>query len=134
MKELDIARDGLPNEADIIRMVGAIQRRQGNWERSTKSYRSAVSRSPKDPVLIRNLALNYVATRDYEAAAKTSDKAVALAPHEFEIKALRAWVDVYWKGDLTRFRKLLAESPGGPNTSPVAALARCNVQFFERKV
>ena len=133
LKEFNTARDGLPNDPDVIRAIGAIQRRQGKWERSTKSYRSAVARNPKDPVLLRNLALNYVATRDYASAAKTFDRAIALAPEDFEIKALRAWVDVYAKGDFTRFHKLLAESPEGPNTSPVAALARFNVQFFQRK-
>ena len=133
LTEFNTARDGMPNDADIIRAIGAIQRRQGNWERSTKSYRSAMARNPKDPVLIRNLALNYVATRDYEAAAKAFDRAIALVPQDFEMKSLRAWVDVYWRGDFTRFHKLLAESPEGPNTSPVAALARFNVQFFERK-
>jgi TolB-like protein/Flp pilus assembly protein TadD len=133
LKEFNTARDGLPNDPEVIRAIGAIQRRLGRWERSTTSYRSAVSRNPKDAVLIRNLGLNYVATRDYEAAAKTFDRAVALAPQDFEIKALRAWVDVYSKGDFTRFHRLLAESPEGPNTSPVAALARFNVQLFERK-
>ena len=127
------AREAMPGDAEIIRAIGAIQRRQGKWERSTKNYRSAVSRNPKDAVLIRNLALNYIATRDYENAAKTLDRASALAPGDFEIKALRAWVDVYWQADFARFHKLLAESPDEPNTSPVAALARFNVQFFERK-
>jgi TolB-like protein/Flp pilus assembly protein TadD len=133
LKEFNTARDGMPNDAEIIRALGATQRRQGKWERSTKSYRSAVARNPQDAVLIRNLALNYVAMRDYEEAAKTYDRAIALVPQDFEMKSLRAWVDVYWKGDFTRFNKLLAESPEGPNTSPVAALARFNVQFFQRK-
>ena len=133
LKEFNTAREGMPNDAEIIRAIGATQRRQGKWEQSTKSYRSAVARNPKDAVLIRNLALNYVAMRDYQAAAKTYDRAVALVPQDFEMKSLRAWTDVYWKGDFTRFEKLLAESPEGPNTSPVAALARFNVQFFQRK-
>lgn len=37
------------------------------------------------------------------------------------------------EGDFARFDKLLAESPAGPDSSPVAALARFNVQFFQRK-
>ena len=133
LKEFNAAREGLPNDAEVIRFIGAIQRRLGEWERSTKSYRSAVSRNPKDPVLIRNLALNYVATRDYPRAIRTFDKAIELAPQDFEIQSLRAWVDVYASGDFTRFHRLLANAPDGPNTSPVAALARFNVQLFERK-
>ena len=29
---------GLPNDADVIRAIGAIERRQGKWEQSTKTY------------------------------------------------------------------------------------------------
>ena len=133
LAEFAIAHRGLPNDADIPRAVGAIERRQGKWDQSTESYRKAVSLNPGDAVLIRNLALNYVATRDYPTAAKTFDRAVKLAPQDFEMKSLRAWVDVYWKGDFTRFEQLLAESPGDASASPVAALARFNAQFFQRK-
>jgi TolB-like protein/Flp pilus assembly protein TadD len=133
LAEFAVARRGLPNDADIPRAEGAIERRQGKWEQSTANYQKAVSLNPRDAVLIRNLALNYVATRDYPRAAETFDRAVKLAPQDFEMNALRAWVDVYWKGDFSRFEKLLAESPGDAETSPVAALARFNVQFFQRK-
>ena len=133
LKEFEIARRGLPNDANIIRAIGATERRQGKWESSTKNYKRAVSRNPKDAVLIRNLALNYVAMRDFANAARTFDRALALVPQDFEMKSLRAWVDVYWKGDFTRFHALLNEAPSGPDTSPVAALARFNVQLFERK-
>jgi tetratricopeptide (TPR) repeat protein len=42
-------------------------------------------------------------------------------------------VDVYWKGDFTRFEQLLAEAPREAASTPVTALARFNVQFFQRK-
>ncbi len=133
LDEFAIAQRGLPNDADIPRAIGAIERRQGKWEQSTKSYRRAVSLNPRDAVLIRNLALNFVATRDYPTALKLFDRAVALAPHDFEMNSLRAWVDVYWKGDFTHFDELLATAAGGADVSPVAALARFNVQFFQRR-
>ncbi len=85
--EFAIAQRGLPNDADIPRAIGAIERRQGKWQESTKSYRKAVSLNPRDAVLLRNLALNYVATRDYPMAAKTFDRAVALSPLDFEMNS-----------------------------------------------
>jgi tetratricopeptide (TPR) repeat protein len=77
--------------------------------------------------------LNYLAVRDYPTAAKVFDRAVALAPNDFEIRALRAWVDVYEKGDFKRFDDLLAGAQNEADTNPVAALARFNVQTFHRK-
>ena len=133
LQELAAARRGLPNDADVIRAIGAIQRRQGKWDESTESYKKAASLSPQDAVLIRNLALNYVAMRDYPTAASLFDRAISLAPTDFEMQSLRAWVDVYWRGDFGRFEKLLSTSSEAPDENPVAALARFNAQFFQRK-
>ena len=132
LREFATARKGLPNEAGIFRAIAAIERRQGKWDASTRHYRRAVSLNPNDAVLIENLALNHMSLRDYPNAANTFDRAIALAPDAFEIKAERAWVDVHWRGDFTRFRELF-ETPEGANVSPVATLARFNVLFFERK-
>ncbi|MDQ3314833.1 MAG: hypothetical protein M3505_09450 [Verrucomicrobiota bacterium] len=60
-------------------------------------------------------------------------RAVSLAPEDFEIKSLRAWIDVYASGNFDRFHKLLAPASRELDTNPVAALARFNVQFFERR-
>ena len=131
LREFATARKGLPNEAGIFRAIAAIERRQGKWDASTRHYLRAVSLNPNDAVLIENLALNYMSLRDYPNAAKTFDRAIALAPDAFEIKIERAWVDVHWKGDFARFHALF-ETPEGANVSPVATLARFNVLFFER--
>jgi TolB-like protein/Flp pilus assembly protein TadD len=133
LKEFAVAQRALPNDAGIYRAIGAIERRQAKWKESTANYRRAVSLNPRDAVLLRNLALNYLGARDYPTAAKTLDRSVSLAPADFEIKALRAWVDVYADGDFTRFDKLLAAAPPEADASPVEALARYNVLFFERK-
>ena len=133
LQEFETARKSLPNDANVIRAIGAIERRQGKWDESTRNYRKAVSLNPRDAVLIRNLGLNYLAIRDYPTAAKVYDRAVSLAPNDFEIRALRAWVDVYWKADFKRFDDLLATANGEADTNPVAALARFNVQTFQRK-
>ena len=133
LREFETARRSLPNDANVVRAIGAIERRQGKWQQSTESYRKAVSLNPRDPVLIRNLALNYVSTRDYSTAAKTFDRALGLAPTDFEIQALRAWVDVYWKADFSRFEQLMAGAQNETESNPVAALARFNVQTFQRR-
>ncbi|MBA3881440.1 MAG: tetratricopeptide repeat protein [Chthoniobacterales bacterium] len=82
---------------------------------------------------MENLGLNYNATRDYAAAAAMFDNAIKLAPDAFEIKAERGWVDVYADGDFRRLHELLDAAPYGVDPSPVVALTRFNVHFFERK-
>lgn len=133
MHEFAVARRGLPHEAAIFRAIAAIERRQGKWKESTNHYNRAVSLNPSDAVLLENLGLNDIATRDYTNAAKTMDRSIALALDAFKIQAERAWIDVYAAADFTRFHELLATLPEGADPSPVTTLARFNVHFFERR-
>lgn len=133
LSEFAIAQRGLPNDAGIYRAIGAIQRRQGNWTESTANYHRAVWLNPQDAVLVRNLALNYLATRDFATAAKMFDLSVSLAPNDFEIQSLRAWVDVYATGDFARFHRLFESRAPESDASPVEALARFNYLFFQRR-
>jgi TolB-like protein len=100
LDELAMARGGLPNDTGIFRAMAAIQRRQGKWQESSASYAKAVSLDPKDPILLENMGMNYLATRDYATAARIFDRALKAAPETFTIQELRARVDLYSKGDL----------------------------------
>ncbi len=73
LAEFEIARRGLPNEANVFRAIGAIERRQGKWQQSIGHYKRAVALSPKDATLIRNYALNFGALRDFPMAARLFD-------------------------------------------------------------
>ena len=73
--ELAIARDDLPNDAVVARIIAAIQRRQGRWQESSASYEKAASLDPKDPILLENMGWNFLSTRNYAEAAKVFDRA-----------------------------------------------------------
>ena len=92
----------------VFRAMAAIQRRQGKWDESSASYAKAVSLDPKDPILLENMGMNYLAVRDYATAARIFDRAVKAAPETFTIRELRARVDFYSKGDLRPMQALLA--------------------------
>jgi len=131
--EFEIARGGLPNDPSVFIAIASIERRQGKWKQSIADYEKAASLSPGDPIIIENLALTYQAVRDFPAAAKAFDRAVALVPNSFEAKSLRATVEVEWKGDLGMMKTLLASLPADFESFGMVALARFNVSFFERK-
>jgi tetratricopeptide (TPR) repeat protein len=102
--EFEIARGGLPNDPSVFLAIASIERRQGKWKQSIADYEKAASLSPGDPIIIENLALTYQAVRDFPAAAKAFDRAVALVPNSFEAKSLRATVEMEWKGDLSMMK------------------------------
>jgi tetratricopeptide (TPR) repeat protein len=133
LNELAIARRGLPNDAGVFRAMAAIQRRQGKWEESSASYAKAVSLDPKDPILLENMGMNYLAMRDYATAARIFDRAVKAAPETFTIRELRARVDFYSKGDLRPIQALLAAWPENIDPNGTITLARFNYKMYERK-
>jgi len=133
LSEFAIARRGLPNDAGVFRAMAAIQRRQGKWAESNASYEKAVSLDPKDPILLENMAMNYLAERDYPKAAKIFDRALRAAPETFTIRELRARIDFYSKGDLGPMQRLLASLPENVDPNGTITLARYNLKMYERK-
>ncbi len=132
LNELASARDDLPNDAVIARIIAAIQRRQGRWEESSASYEKAAALDPKDPILLENMGWNYLATRNYEEAAKVFDRAVKVAPDTFTIRELRARVDFHAKGDLQPTGKVLETTPETPDPNGTILLTRYNCEMFRR--
>jgi TolB-like protein/Flp pilus assembly protein TadD len=133
LNELATARGGLPNDPGIFRAMAAIQRRQGKWQDSSASYAKAVSLDPKDPILLENMGMNYLATRDYPAAARIFDRALKAAPETFTIRELRARVDFYAKGELRPMQELLASLPENIDPNGTITLTRYNLKMYERK-
>jgi TolB-like protein/Flp pilus assembly protein TadD len=133
LNEFATARAGLPNDPGIFRAMAAIQRRQGKWDESSASYAKAVSFDPKDPILLENMGMNYLAVRDYPTAARIFDRAVKAAPQTFTIRELRTRVEFYSKGDLRPLQTLLAELPENIDPNGTITLARYNLKMYERK-
>lgn len=133
LSELETARAGLPNDSMICRAIAAIQRRQGKWDESTASYRQAFSVDPKDAILLENMGWNYVATRNYSAASKTFDRAIAVAPETFAVRELRARMDFYEKGDLRPLEQLLVSLPENVDPNGTITLTRFNLKMYQRK-
>src|SRR2546423_12814762 len=68
LDEFAIAQRGFPNNSEVYLAIGAIERRQGKWAQSTEHMEKAGALDPKNAWVWQNLALNYQAVREYEAA------------------------------------------------------------------
>lgn len=132
LAELALARKGLPNDAGVSRAMAAIQRRQGQWEKSIANFTKAVSLDPKDPVLVENLAMTYAAIRKYVPAMEYINRAVALAPDSFDVLGMRARFDFDMKGNTEPMKKLLAEFPPNLDPNGMVTLARYNYALYDR--
>src|SRR5437762_1127443 len=100
LTEFEIARRGLPNDAQAYLAIGAIQRRQGKWAESTANLEKAAALDPRNTEILSNLVFSYTALRNFEAADRTIDRVIAAEPKSFQGAALKGFVAVKWKGDL----------------------------------
>src|SRR5882757_354937 len=111
LAEFEIAKRELPNEADAYMAIGAIQRRQGKWHESTTNLEKAAQLDPKNASVLFNLGANYVAQRDYTAADKVFDQAIAASPQSYSTHAFKGAVAILSKGDTSAAEKQLALLP-----------------------
>jgi len=111
LSEFEIAKRELPNEAEAYMAIGAIQRRQGKWNESTTNLEKAAQLDPKNAGVLSNLGANYLAQRDFTAADKVFDQAIAAAPQSYSAHAFKGAVAILSKGDTSAAEKQLALLP-----------------------
>jgi tetratricopeptide (TPR) repeat protein len=100
LTEFEIAKRDLPNEADAYSAIAAIQRRQGKWAESTANFEKSASLDPKNANVLFNLALNYVAQRDFKDADRILDQGLVAEPQSFGLRALKAGSALISSGDV----------------------------------
>ena len=107
--ELALAREKLPNGAEVFELNGYVQRRRGRWEEATRSLERAVELDPRNVHILEQLALTYQPQRRYENQTRIYDRVLALAPGDGLTRGLQALVAVDWKADLRPYQHLMAE-------------------------
>src|SRR5438309_5590581 len=133
LAEFEIAKRGLPSEAQAYMAIGAIQRRQGRWVESTANLEKAAELDPKNSSVLLNLGYNYMSTRNFEAADKIFDRGIEAAPESFGSRALKSELAIRWKGDVSVAEKELAAMPPGVDPPGLVTLGRAGVRTLQRK-
>src|SRR5436190_18300650 len=133
LTEFEIAKRGLPNDAQAYLAIGSIQRRQGKWAESTANLEKAAALDPKNESILMNLAYSYMALRNFEAADKTVDRAIAAAPNSFETVVFKGYVAAAWKGDLSTADKQFSAIPSDIDPNGVITWAHASVLLWQRK-
>lgn len=131
--EFKIAQNGLPNASEVYLSLAAIERRQGKWAESTADFEKAVSVSPKDAFVLQNLGINYAALGNYEAASKTYDRAIEVAPASFSSRALKSKLAIDWKGDVSVAERELAHLAPGFDPQGMVTAFRVSTLFLQRR-
>lgn len=143
LAEFAIAQRGMPNDAGTFLLIGAIQRRQGRWAESTANMEKAVSLNPQDVWPLQNLVFNYLIMRDYDAAKRTVDRALAIDPQSFPLWEIKSKIAIEERGDFSVAQKALAKlkeavasgkfKEAGYATADKLAIAQMGVLVWQRK-
>src|SRR5436189_3334710 len=106
--ELALARQTLPNNADVFLYTGFIDRREGRWEEATRNFERALELDPRNFFILQQLALAYSWQRRYVEEARSYDRALTIVPADPNTRILQAQVALDWHADIKPFQTTLA--------------------------
>ena len=111
LRELEIARQTLPNDARLFELKGYIERRRpdGNQEEALRNLERAIDLDPRNFLVLQQIALSYSLLGRYADEAAVLNRMLAIRPDDAETKVTRAFVDLYWKADTRPLHQLMDE-------------------------
>jgi TolB-like protein/Tfp pilus assembly protein PilF len=135
LKELAIARPGLPNDAAFFILSGYINRRRNNWLQAERDFLDAVALDPRNPNAYNLLADTYNLQRKHLLAAQVYDRVLAAGERAPIVFYRRDSAIFNGTGNATELRDVLAKNPdmdvGGGVTPYRVFLALIDRNFAE---
>jgi TolB-like protein/Tfp pilus assembly protein PilF len=135
LKELAIARPGLPNDTAFFILSGYINRRRNNWAQAERDFSTAVEIDPRNPNAYNLLADTYNLQRKHFRAAQVYDRVLAAGERTPIVFYRRDSALFNRTGNSTELRKVLLENPdmdvGGGQTPYRVMFALIDGNFAE---
>ena len=135
LKELAIARPGLPNDTAFFILSGYINRRRNNWAQAERDFRDAVAVDPRNPNAYNLLADTYNLQRKHFLAAKVYDRVLAAGERKPIVFYRRDSAIFNGTGNSTEMHDVLAKNPdldvGGGQTPFRVLFALIDRNFAE---
>jgi TolB-like protein/Flp pilus assembly protein TadD len=98
----------LPGSSEVPFALGAVTRREGNWDESVVYFEQALSLDPRNPEILLDAAWTYAELRQYPAALRLYDRELDIVPNDPERMAFKAGI-YQAQGNLQEAAKLLSE-------------------------
>jgi TolB-like protein len=116
LKELELARQTLPNSPEILELTGYILRRRGKSEEGLQFIQRALDVDPRNFYTLGQIALSYGFLKRYPEEAAVLDRALAVKPDDVETRAARELIALDWKADTRPLHRVIdeirAQNPG----------------------
>jgi TolB-like protein/tetratricopeptide (TPR) repeat protein/class 3 adenylate cyclase len=94
LAEFELAEKNLPNNVDVLRAIGLIQRRFAHWDEAIAVLRRVVELDPRNTESASVLAITYMAKRHFADALAVADHILGVEPSNpvgIEMKTYCLW-------------------------------------------
>jgi TolB-like protein/Flp pilus assembly protein TadD len=98
----------LPRNSEVLMALGAVARREGNWDQSVAYWEQALALDPRNAQLLTEVALTYAILRQFPTALKLVNRALDVVPNDPTLTAFKAGI-YYTEGNLQEAAKLLVD-------------------------
>jgi TolB-like protein/class 3 adenylate cyclase/cytochrome c-type biogenesis protein CcmH/NrfG len=122
LAELEVARQTLPNDPQVLFLTGLIQRRQGHWEESIRTLKHAVDLDPRNFGVLQTIAENYATLGRYAEQQLWLGRVLAFEPNDAVTKLVLAEVDFEWRADTQPLHQMV-DSVRATNSAAVPGIA-----------
>jgi TolB-like protein/Tfp pilus assembly protein PilF len=133
-EELAKAQRALPNNAQILKFVGLIDRRQGRWEEAIQNLERAMDLDPRNADVISELGQTYYGLRKYGEALAIFNRALALEPQSINFRTYPPQIAVDAEANMAPLRAVVntIEAEGPSSAAEVALDSSFELALRER--
>jgi TolB-like protein/Tfp pilus assembly protein PilF len=106
--ELALAQRALPNNAQVLILMGYIDRRQGRWTESVQEMERALKLDPRNWFYLQQISLTYQFLRRFADMAAALDRVLPIIPDDdASTRVVRALVDLESRADPRPLRETI---------------------------
>jgi len=132
LAEFDTARKSLPNDANVLKAMARVHRRQGNLLQAIPEFEQATTLDPRDTDLAREIGVTLACLRRYAEAEAAFARSIALSPENAYAYVYRAGA-LQLSGDMEAASKVLASVPADLDPQGAVSLQRCYLAMAMRQ-
>ena len=132
LAEFGAARKSLPNDANVLKAMARVHRRQGNLLQAIPEFEQATLLDPRDTDLAREIGVTLACLRRYAGADAAFARSIALSPDNAYAYVYRAGA-LQLSGDVEAAREVLAAVPAELDPQGAVSLQRCYLAMAMRQ-
>lgn len=132
LRELEIARGGMPGDPFISVIAGSIHKRQGRWDEAIAAYRRAIELDPLDPRAYSELGTVFRVTYRFEEALEAWSRLLELAPDAHNVRIDIARMRYELRGEVDSYRHVVDSLPDHALQEGRILVSRAEARWLER--